>query len=61
VAVFVILCAKKATGIITKNGNKFIDRRNWVSITNSLLSRKVISYLNVEARDKELETVKYPA
>jgi len=31
------------------------------STTNSLLSRKVISYLNVEVRDKKLETVKYPA
>ncbi|MFP3131661.1 MAG: hypothetical protein RXP28_02785 [Nitrososphaeria archaeon] len=38
-------------------GNKFIDRRNWVKYNEQLVARKVISYLNVGARDKELEAM----
>jgi len=40
VAFFVILCAKKATAIITKNGNKFIDRRNWIKYNEQLVVKK---------------------
>ncbi|MFP3131156.1 MAG: hypothetical protein RXR51_06225 [Nitrososphaeria archaeon] len=38
-------------------GNKFIDRRNWKSYNEELVARKVISYLNVGVRDKELEAM----